>query len=1189
MRWSRPAVIFSLGFFSLVAQTLLFRDFLTAFEGNELGVGSFFGSWLLWVALGALAGRWQPARCAAPRGPFEIWTLLYLPAFWLQQYLTLRARLLGGISPYQLYPFDRMFVISLLVNAPISLTTGFLFTRACRWAAEHRQPVARVYVGETLGSFAGGVVVTILLAAGLPGKSVILLAGGVLAAASGLSLLAPPRSARSAMLGGLPLALAAASGLAIAGGAGSHWARREDQAAWRRLLPGEDYQGSFATAQAKYLYGRREGQFLVVSWGGVSEMLPDLEHASEVVALSLAQRPAARNILVVGPGSLAIAARFRHIAQVRKVVWLHPDPQYPQRLLAALPPSLRAAASGVEVPGADMRAFLRRARGKFDLAILNLPEATTLVLNRYWTREFFLLVKEALAEGGAVCTRLSGAANFLGGELAYLGASALQTVESVFGPVVLKPGDESWLIASSGGPLVAEPAALRDRFAGIAGAAAIYPPDGLLSLYLPDRAEFQMGKYRETLSAAGPASLLNTDGRPKALLFSMLLALRRAEFVSIAEHVPTLLAAGPWIACCPIVLYGLLRGVYLWAPRRGRKAASAPGAAVFDSQFLIFSTGLAGMALSVVLMFLYQACYGSLFLHIGMISSLFMLGSCAGGMFSMRLLERVWRPRGFLAAVLLAHACVVAAMVLTPAHAPQGLFAGLFAACGFFVGVYFPIAAERLSAAGRSPEASGAALELLDHLGGAAGAVMTSWGLLPLLGGRAALAVLGLLVAVNLVPALVPARVPRMPRPADRFDRLARPLGYTLLGAGALALASSQIAWGFRDVAEEQLLLAAAKEMAGGAELSEQRVRRGDGTEVKYWRASDGCFIFSTGPFSQGIDGYGGPMLLAARVEQDGTLRDLRILRSQETPAYVESVKRGWLARLPGRSLFEPSAFEGVDAMSGATMTSEAILHTLERAGQGFAAAVLGRQAEPATAASAPWRPDREFLGLAVLTALALAVRRRPGRWRRRWLLLASLLLAGLALNLQYSTQHVMALLGLSLPGKWLGGPFFLIVLVPTCALVFGNVYCGYLCPFGALQELISELRPARLAVAPDKRAWRYGRAFKYGLLLLLVILFAITRRYEVLAADPLITVFSSVWNARTLVLAGIVLGLSLVFRRFWCRNLCPAGAFLSLVGGLRLLRRWGPPPAPARCDLGVRAAGELDCMCCDRCWHEEV
>ncbi|HNT88474.1 MAG TPA: 4Fe-4S binding protein, partial [Candidatus Hydrogenedentes bacterium] len=62
---------------------------------------------------------------------------------------------------------------------------------------------------------------------------------------------------------------------------------------------------------------------------------------------------------------------------------------------------------------------------------------------------------------------------------------------------------------------------------------------------------------------------------------------------------------------------------------------------------------------------------------------------------------------------------------------------------------------------------------------------------------------------------------------------------------------------------------------------------------------------------------------------------------------------------------------------------------------------------------------------------------------------------------------------------------------------------------------------------------------------------------------------------------------LSFPYRRFWCRNLCPAGAFLALLNRPRILRRLSPPTHPARCDLGVRNAEELDCIRCDRCAHE--
>ncbi len=343
---------------------------------------------------------------------------------------------------------------------------------------------------------------------------------------------------------------------------------------------------------------------------------------------------------------------------------------------------------------------------------------------------------------------------------------------------------------------------------------------------------------------------------------------------------------------------------------------------------------------------------------------------------------------------------------------------------------------------------------------------------------------------------------------------------------------------------------------------------------------------FPSEPLVSGIFGYGGPLFLAVAARPSGELLGLRVLQSNETPGYLEEV-REWFGQLLGMNIFDASPLVEVDALSGATLTSEAVLRTLREAGPRFAETALGAEkAAPRPGNNSSAGPGAGFFWLTAFLLGAAVQRFYPNRWLRRGFLLAALLVLGFRHNLQFSTQQVFSLLSGHWPPVSASPAFLLLAVLPVSVLLFGNFYCGYVCPFGALQELAGDLRPHRLDLDPSKRAWRYGRALKYVLLFILVLAFSLSREQAVLSADPLITFFSTLREETAFVFGLSMVALAFFFRRFWCRNLCPAGAFLSLLNRVRLLRGLSPEPRPRFCDLGVRNTRELDCIRCDRCRH---
>ena len=137
---------------------------------------------------------------------------------------------------------------------------------------------------------------------------------------------------------------------------------------------------------------------------------------------------------------------------------------------------------------------------------------------------------------------------------------------------------------------------------------------------------------------------------------------------------------------------------------------------------------------------------------------------------------------------------------------------------------------------------------------------------------------------------------------------------------------------------------------------------------------------------------------------------------------------------------------------------------------------------------------------------------------------------------------------------------FILWSFVAVTLLLWGRaVYCGWLCPFGAMQELINEVARRfkvpqwELPWAVHERLW----ALKY---LILLGLFAVSLHSlataEIYAeVEPFKTAVTMRWQREWgfVLYAGILLAISIVNRKFFCRYMCPLGAGLAIPARIRL------------------------------------
>jgi polyferredoxin len=181
---------------------------------------------------------------------------------------------------------------------------------------------------------------------------------------------------------------------------------------------------------------------------------------------------------------------------------------------------------------------------------------------------------------------------------------------------------------------------------------------------------------------------------------------------------------------------------------------------------------------------------------------------------------------------------------------------------------------------------------------------------------------------------------------------------------------------------------------------------------------------------------------------------------------------------------------------------------------------------------------------------------------------------------------------------------FILLLATLVIALVFRRSFCGHICPLGALQELAARLGKVifgkRLTVpAAVDRPLRY---LKYAVLVVFVALSVVFGQLAIRPYDPWVA-----WNhligadlftgflVGFIVLVASLVG-SVLFDRFFCKYLCPMGAFLAVlrrIGWFRVRRNDATCTHCYACDkacpvnIQVEAVSEvrsLECIDCNLC-----
>ena len=403
-----------------------------------------------------------------------------------------------------------------------------------------------------------------------------------------------------------------------------------------------------------------------------------------------------------------------------------------------------------------------------------------------------------------------------------------------------------------------------------------------------------------------------------------------------------------------------------------------------------------------------------------------------------------------------------------------------------------------------------------------------------------------------------------MPVPMGRIDRheLSRRVAPLLLVA---ALASA--AWAWRRGAERPQpdLYPFMKRAWPGATYSP----RPGGFDVSRGGRVIGHAALGT------ASGYGGPLTVAIGVDGDGRIRRAAILSYGDTPALMRAAPR-FLRSLLGRSARDGfEAGRDFDAVSGATFSSRGLARAAQAGLLGLAESGEGRGA--ARSRIAPGAPE---LCLVALFGASLVGRNRPRvppRVRRA--LRLGVLVASLAtLGVLFVRPWVIAFPIRLISGDWPDwhAHLYWYLLLGALLLAFSRsgrgVYCPWVCPFGAAQDVVGLPFRAHRRRLPQALLFTWTKRI---LLWLAVVLGLLYRSPGAASYEVFASFFRLTGTGFQLAILAVVLAAALFFHRPFCHWACPVDAHERLIGAARarLLRRARPAALRARRPLRLPVA----------------
>ncbi len=612
--------LFILGFSSLVAQIVMTRELIVSFYGNEFFIGWILFGWLFWVGTGSIIIRgqrpiFQENRALSPllRGlplllicHLLVALLVPLEILWMRSskgFLTGAAGQIPDLMP--------AVAVSFLAMAPLCLVFGVQFIAASQYGQQRhaRQDDAGLlgmaYFYEALGFVLGGLAFSYGL--------VFLNEFQTSAVLIFLNLTAVFILLYFEKVAGKKYFLIAATGAACLGLMCFLYSGQLNVRTAGLRFPNEQLVETKNSIYGNLAVTRTAGQLNFYESGLPVGADKDEAFNEYLIHFPMLSNADPQKVLLIGSG---FSGALQEILKYgpRQVFYAELDPSLIDLARAHIP-ALRQVLDGgrVRLIKGDPRLSLKALPTDLDVIIINLPNPSTALINRYFTDDFFKEARLHLKPNGVMATHLVFAADSISGPLENLGACLYKTIQRNFPSVVILPEDVLFVLASPG-PLTNDPQELVRRLKSRGIHNYFVTPPAIVYRYTTDRV-----RKAEDVFKANTTARINSDLHPQGYLYNLMhwLSIFHQDLAALLALV---MRTNYILVLCLAVFLVLLLSL-------------VRGPEFFDKSLLIAAMSLGGFSLmsaEVIVIYGFQVFYGNLYYKIAWIISAFMAGMAAG-------------------------------------------------------------------------------------------------------------------------------------------------------------------------------------------------------------------------------------------------------------------------------------------------------------------------------------------------------------------------------------------------------------------------------------------------------------------------------------------------------------------------------------------------------------------------------